>query len=161
MQMNIIVLVTSSLVLTLRLTANVFQAQLPDNLPVNLASGDGIDVEKVMPDPGAIFDLPDGTALTRSDEVLTYVARNLEPYRGFHSFMRALPGILDARPEARVVIVGGGIIVASATSCGLFGSTTYPVSPSITISGTPARRVETQGNEAAMASMMTVGIPSE
>lgn len=68
---------------------------------------DGIDVEKVMPDPGAIFDLPDGTALTRSDEVLTYVARNLEPYRGFHSFMRALPGILDARPEARVVIVGG------------------------------------------------------
>lgn len=41
------------------------------------------------------------------DEVVTYVARNLEPYRGFHSFMRALPMILSARPEAQVVIVGG------------------------------------------------------
>jgi hypothetical protein len=38
---------------------------------------------------------------------VTYVARNLEPVRGFHVFMRALPDILDARPEARALIVGG------------------------------------------------------
>lgn len=68
---------------------------------------DGIDVETLRPDPKARFALPDGTVLTAEDEVLTYVSRNLEPYRGFHVFMRALPRILAARPEARVVIVGG------------------------------------------------------
>ena len=45
--------------------------------------------------------------LFRSDEVVTYVARNLEPYRGFHVFMRALPDLLRRRPKAHVVIVGG------------------------------------------------------
>jgi glycosyltransferase involved in cell wall biosynthesis len=45
--------------------------------------------------------------LTRSDEVITYVARNLEPYRGFHVFMRALPQLLRHRKEAQVVILGG------------------------------------------------------
>ena len=38
---------------------------------------------------------------------LTYSARDLEPIRGFHIFMRALPEILAKRPKARVVIVGG------------------------------------------------------
>ncbi len=37
--------------------------------------------------------------LTRDDEVLTYVARNLEPYRGFPQFMRSLPAILKRTPE--------------------------------------------------------------
>jgi glycosyltransferase involved in cell wall biosynthesis len=35
------------------------------------------------------------------------VARNLEPYRGFHTLMRALPKILAERPDAVVSIVGG------------------------------------------------------
>lgn len=71
---------------------------------------DGIDVDRIRPDAEARFDLPDGTRLKPGDEVLTYVSRNLEPYRGFHVFMRALPGILKARPEARVVIVGGDAV---------------------------------------------------
>jgi glycosyltransferase involved in cell wall biosynthesis len=45
--------------------------------------------------------------LTRDDEVVTYMARNLEAVRGFHVLMRALPAILKARPAARIVIVGG------------------------------------------------------
>lgn len=68
---------------------------------------DGIDTEVVKPDPAARFTLPDGRVLTADDEVLTYVARNLEPYRGFHMFMRALPRILEARPGLQVVVVGG------------------------------------------------------
>ena len=68
---------------------------------------DGIDCDAVRPDPNASFALPNGRFLTRDDEVLSYVARNLEPYRGFHSFMRALPKVLKARPDAMVVIVGG------------------------------------------------------
>ncbi|MGR3515369.1 MAG: glycosyltransferase family 4 protein [Paracoccaceae bacterium] len=68
---------------------------------------DGIDTDRIRPGPDARFTCPDGTVLSREDEVLTYVSRNLEPYRGFHSFMRALPAVLKARPKARVVIVGG------------------------------------------------------
>ena len=68
---------------------------------------DGIDTDMIKPNDAARFNLPDGTALTAQDEVLTYVSRNLEPYRGFHVFMRALPEILKRRPDARVVIVGG------------------------------------------------------
>lgn len=69
---------------------------------------EGIDTDAVRPDAAARFILP-GTMieLTRDDEVLTYVARNLEPYRGFPSFMRSLPEILRRRPHARVLVVGG------------------------------------------------------
>ncbi|WP_028312407.1 glycosyltransferase family 4 protein [Derxia gummosa] len=68
---------------------------------------DGIDTAVVAPSADAGFELPDGRTLRPGDEVITYVARNLEPYRGFHSFMRALPAMLDARPGATVVVVGG------------------------------------------------------
>ncbi|MBF0334432.1 MAG: glycosyltransferase family 4 protein [Alphaproteobacteria bacterium] len=68
---------------------------------------EGIDTESLAPDPLATFLPPDGKALRRGDEVVTYVARNLEPYRGFPTLIRALPAILAERPAARVVIVGG------------------------------------------------------
>jgi glycosyltransferase involved in cell wall biosynthesis len=68
---------------------------------------DGIDTERVRPNPHARLTLPSGRVLTASDEVVTYVARNLEPYRGFPSFIRALPKILTTRPEAQVVVLGG------------------------------------------------------
>lgn len=68
---------------------------------------DGIDTNVIKPKDAATFTCPDGTVLSRKDEVLTYVSRNLEPYRGFHMFMRALPDVLRKRPDARVVIVGG------------------------------------------------------
>jgi glycosyltransferase involved in cell wall biosynthesis len=68
---------------------------------------DGIDMNTVRPDPNASFTLPDGRSVTRADEVITYVARNLEPYRGYPSFVRAVPAMLAARSKAIVVIVGG------------------------------------------------------
>ena len=69
---------------------------------------EGVDTERVRPDPAAWIRLARGdTRLTRRDEVVTYVSRNLEPYRGFHIFMRALPEILRRRPRAHAVIVGG------------------------------------------------------
>jgi glycosyltransferase involved in cell wall biosynthesis len=61
----------------------------------------------VRPRAAASFRLPgSGRVLTCRDEVVTYVARNLEPYRGFHVFMRALPQLLRRRKRAHVVIVG-------------------------------------------------------
>ncbi len=67
---------------------------------------EGIDTQKIQANPDAIFFLNDGTNLNAGDEVLTYVSRSLEPYRGYHQFIRALPKILDARPNCHVVIVG-------------------------------------------------------
>ncbi len=68
---------------------------------------DGIDTDKLTPNPHVSLTLNDGLKLTRGDEIITFVNRNLEPYRGYHIFMRALPEILARRPNARVLIVGG------------------------------------------------------
>jgi glycosyltransferase involved in cell wall biosynthesis len=76
---------------------------------------DGIDSHRVCPDPTATVRLSvkvgaGETAmseLTPADEIVTYVARNLEPYRGFHTFMRAVPAILEQRPNVRILVVGG------------------------------------------------------
>ena len=69
---------------------------------------EGVDTRVVCPNPAAKLKLPDSEReLTAQDEVVTYVARNLEPYRGFQVFMRSLPAILSRRPNAHVVIVGG------------------------------------------------------
>jgi glycosyltransferase involved in cell wall biosynthesis len=57
---------------------------------------DGINTDNVCP-----------SNEPREPELITYVARNLEPYRGFHVFMRAIPEIQKRRPKARIVIVGG------------------------------------------------------
>ncbi len=69
---------------------------------------EGIDTDLVRPWPGAAVRLNQGGLVLRpGDEVVTFVNRNLEPHRGFHVFMRALPAILARRPRAQVVIVGG------------------------------------------------------
>lgn len=68
---------------------------------------DGIDTRMVAPAPAVTVQLQrDKITLRPGDEVITFVNRNLEPYRGFHVFMRALPDILRQRPNARCLIVG-------------------------------------------------------
>jgi glycosyltransferase involved in cell wall biosynthesis len=51
--------------------------------------------------------LPNGIELKAGQPIVTYVARNLEPYRGFHSFMRAIPLIQAECPDAQIIVVGG------------------------------------------------------
>ena len=69
---------------------------------------DGIDTEFVRPDPLASVRLARHNVQVKTgDEVITFVNRNLEPYRGFHVFMRALPEMLTRRPNARCILVGG------------------------------------------------------
>jgi glycosyltransferase involved in cell wall biosynthesis len=79
---------------------------------------DGIDTQKIKPNPNVGLNL--GTLqLTREDEIITFVNRNLEPYRGYHIFMRALPTILKERPNARVIIFGGdGVSYGAAPPAG-------------------------------------------
>ncbi len=69
---------------------------------------DGIDTDAVRPNPEAWMQLArDGRRLRPGDPVVTFVNRNFEPYRGFHSFLRAVPMILDRCPNATVICVGG------------------------------------------------------
>ncbi len=69
---------------------------------------DGVDTDAACAKPNARFTVPNTDLVLRPrDEVITFVNRQLEPYRGYHVFMRALPEILKRRPEAHVLIVGG------------------------------------------------------
>jgi glycosyltransferase involved in cell wall biosynthesis len=68
---------------------------------------EGVDTALFKPDKQARFRLPDGRILATGDEVVTYVARNLEPYRGFPTMMRALERLCDMRPNCVVVLLGG------------------------------------------------------
>ncbi len=87
-----------------RFQASTFPERWQDRITV---AHDGISTDRLRPDPEARLDLGDGRWLGRDDEVVTFVNRNLEPYRGYHVFMRALPEILRRRPRARVVMIGG------------------------------------------------------
>lgn len=67
---------------------------------------EGIDTDLLKPDTGAVLQV--GERLFRQgDEIVTYAARNLEPYRGFHVFMRTLPLLQAKRPDAQILIAGG------------------------------------------------------
>jgi glycosyltransferase involved in cell wall biosynthesis len=83
--------------------------------PVHLRSRihvihEGIDTDFAKPSETASIQLPGMNGpIRRGDEILTFVARTLEPYRGFHTFMRALPRVLAERKNARVIIVGGDV----------------------------------------------------
>ena len=68
---------------------------------------EGINTEFAKPNSNAELTLPSGLKLSKKDKVVTFVARNLEPYRGFHQFMRALEEICQRQPDCHVLIVGG------------------------------------------------------
>jgi glycosyltransferase involved in cell wall biosynthesis len=67
---------------------------------------EGFDTETIRPDPGVKIALKGGIKIHAGEEIVTCVNRSLEPYRGLHVFLRALPEILERRPNARVLIVG-------------------------------------------------------
>ncbi|MDR1359992.1 MAG: glycosyltransferase [Deltaproteobacteria bacterium] len=90
---------------------------------------DGIDADYMRPDSGAALALaplsipgesllvqeatgkaisaPEGLITLRpGDKTITYAARNLEPHRGIHRFLRALPEVLRRHPDCRVLLAG-------------------------------------------------------
>ena len=89
----------------------------PEMHPKIYVCHDGIRTDKLGPDPDATLKLGRiETPIGRDDEIVTYMARNLERMRGFHQFMRALPDILAARPNARVLVIGGNEVSYGAKS---------------------------------------------
>jgi len=67
---------------------------------------EGVDIDVARPNPHAMLRLSDGRTFTSADELVTYSVRSLEPLRGLHIFMRAIPKILAERPNAQILIIG-------------------------------------------------------
>ena len=68
---------------------------------------DGIDTQFFKPEPGAELVLPRiGLDLSEAPEIVTYVTRGMEPYRGFPQFMEAAALLQANRPNCHIVVVG-------------------------------------------------------
>lgn len=86
---------------------------------------DGIDTEALQFDENAELRLAANCyrpelVLNRSTPIVSFMARNLEPVRGFHIFMRALPQVLQLCPGAHVILIGGdGISYGAAPIDGI------------------------------------------
>ena len=79
---------------------------------------DGIDTDKAAPakKPRAI-NLADGTVLKPGEKIVTFVNRNLEPYRGCHTMIRAIPKLQQLVPDAKLLIVGNTTGVSYGGVC--------------------------------------------
>jgi glycosyltransferase involved in cell wall biosynthesis len=68
---------------------------------------DGVDTNFFVPKPGAKLVLPRiNLDLSHVSELVTYVGRGMEPYRGFPQFMESVALIQQRRPNCHVVVVG-------------------------------------------------------
>jgi len=67
---------------------------------------EGVDLDRARRIPNATFRLPDGRVLDGGKPVITFINRNFERLRGFHTFMRALPSFLERCPDAEVLLIG-------------------------------------------------------
>ncbi len=68
---------------------------------------DGIDINYFQPIPGAKLVLPQiNLDLSEVDELVTYVARGMEPYRGFPQLIETISILQKKRPQCHFVIVG-------------------------------------------------------
>ena len=69
---------------------------------------DGINTDYSKPRPTQKIILPQqGLDLSDAKEVVTYVGRGKEPYRGFPQFMQAVSDLQRRRPHCHIVVVGG------------------------------------------------------
>ena len=68
---------------------------------------DGIDTEKARPSTKhKELIISKKLSLTPGEKIVTFVNRHLEPYRGCHTFIRAIPRIQKLIPDARIIIIG-------------------------------------------------------
>ena len=88
---------------------STYPAWVRDRITV-LHEGVNLDICKPNPSLRERLVTLAGYKVKPADKLVTYVVRDLEPYRGFHIIMRALPRLLAARPDVRVILVGGDAV---------------------------------------------------
>ncbi|MEB3264401.1 MAG: glycosyltransferase [Synechococcus sp.] len=67
---------------------------------------EGVDLQQVGPHPLRKLQIRPGLVLSKGDPIVSFVSRSLEPLRGFRTFMRALPSLMQRFPALQVVVVG-------------------------------------------------------
>ena len=81
-----------------------FPQEFQDKIKVH---HDGIDINFFQPNPVAKLVLPRiNLDLSEVDELVTYVARGMEPYRGFPQLIETISILQKKRPQCHFVIVG-------------------------------------------------------
>ena len=86
-----------------RFQASTFPPALRDRITVH---HEGIDIARAARRPDVRIRLPGEKMLDGTRPLVTFIARTLEPLRGFHSFMRALPRLMAEHPDADVLLMG-------------------------------------------------------
>ena len=81
-----------------------FPAEYRDSMRV---IHEGVETDYYRPREGVKFVLPEQNLdLSDCEELVTYLSRGFEPYRGFPQFMEAIRILLKRRPKCHVVIAG-------------------------------------------------------
>ena len=79
---------------------------------------DGIRTDLACPNPKAKpITIGKGETITPGEPLVTFVNRTLEPYRGCHTFIRAIPRLQELYPEAKILIVGKTAGVSYGREC--------------------------------------------
>ena len=69
---------------------------------------EGVDLERIQPDPNACLELPEQVlAFKAGQPLVTFISRDLEPLRGLRQLLKAWPRVSQTLPEAQLVLVGG------------------------------------------------------
>jgi len=74
---------------------------------------DGVDTDYFQPNPKAKVTIGEHT-FTADDEVITYVARGMEPYRGFPQFIETVARLQKMRPNVHAVVLGNDRVAYGA-----------------------------------------------
>lgn len=86
-----------------RFQASFFPSVLKERISI---IHEGVDTVLAKPRADVKLKIENGPTLDRSTPVITFINRNFEPLRGYHIFIRALPDLLAAVPNAHVVLIG-------------------------------------------------------
>ncbi len=91
----------------------------PDEYQAKMSTiHDGVNISLASPGKdSANLRLRDGTVLCKGDQIITFVNRRIEPYRGCHTFLRSIPKLQSLVPDARIVIVGETSGVSYGAAC--------------------------------------------
>jgi glycosyltransferase involved in cell wall biosynthesis len=89
-----------------------------DKLPLKFQDNvsvlhDGVDTDFFRPTVGAKVKVG-GFTFSADDEIITYVARGMEEYRGFPQFMEVVYKLQQQRPNLQVVILGNDRVAYGA-----------------------------------------------